>query len=386
MIGRVMELPLAGSYHTELAAYTALRSGDAGLAAAVDIVLGAFYGGCDVVLSPSAASDARLAALGIDRARRPLGPRRRHRALLAARCGRASRTAACASSTPAGSRARRASTCSPTRSSPPAPATRGSNSYLAGGGPEEDALRARLGGAARFLGWLEGEALARAYADADLFLFCSQTDTFGQVVLEAQASGLPVVAVAAGGPAELIASGRTGVLCPPRASALADAVAGLAASPAARARLARGGEAAARERRWESSLAALAAGWHRAIAALATTRAAGFSAAARGGSAHGVKLLVVTPEPIDAAFLRETLGDEVRGAEVLVALARHEPVQAGVLGVRPRRRDRRGGDRARRTRSSASRRKASTRPGKWENPSRRRPSTTRWPRSPPTAS
>ena len=71
---------------------------------------------------------------------------------------------------------------------------------LAGGGPEEDALRARLGGAARFLGWLEGEELARAYADADLFLFCSQTDTFGQVVLEAQASGLPVVAVDAGGP------------------------------------------------------------------------------------------------------------------------------------------------------------------------------------------
>ena len=63
---------------------------------------------------------------------------------------------------------------------------------LAGGGPEEDALRARLGSAAHFLGWLEGDGLARAYADADLFLFCSQTDTFGQVLLEAQASGLPV--------------------------------------------------------------------------------------------------------------------------------------------------------------------------------------------------
>ncbi len=102
---------------------------------------------------------------------------------------------------------------------------------LAGGGPEEDALRARLNGSARFLGWLEGDELARAYADADLFLFCSQTDTFGQVVLEAQASGLPVVAVAAGGPAELIESGRSGMLCPARASAIADAVAGLAASP-----------------------------------------------------------------------------------------------------------------------------------------------------------
>ena len=45
-----------------------------------------------------------------------------------------------------------------------------------------------------------GDELAAAYASADLFLFCSQTDTFGQVVLEAQASGLPVVAVAAGRP------------------------------------------------------------------------------------------------------------------------------------------------------------------------------------------
>ena len=81
---------------------------------------------------------------------------------------------------------------------------------LAGGGGEEAALRARLGSAATFLGWLEGDALARTYADADLFLFCSQTDTFGQVVLEAQASGLPVVAVDAGGPPELIACGRCG--------------------------------------------------------------------------------------------------------------------------------------------------------------------------------
>ena len=60
---------------------------------------------------------------------------------------------------------------------------------LAGGEPEEERLRRRLGRAATFLGWLDGEQLAAAYASADLFLFCSQTDTFGQVVLEAQASG-----------------------------------------------------------------------------------------------------------------------------------------------------------------------------------------------------
>ncbi len=63
--------------------------------------------------------------------------------------------------------------------------------------------RAPRRGSATFLGWLEGEELARAYASADIFLFPSATDTFGQVILEAQASGLPVVAVAEGGPLSL---------------------------------------------------------------------------------------------------------------------------------------------------------------------------------------
>ena len=127
-------------------------------------------------------------------------------------------------------------------------------------------IRARLGRAATFLGWLGGDALAAAYASADMFLFCSATDTFGQVVLEAQASGLPVVAVAAGGPAELVTHGRSGLLCPPRAEALGAALAGLAGSRAMRERLARGGLAAARSRTWEASLAGLAAGWSRALA------------------------------------------------------------------------------------------------------------------------
>ena len=87
------------------------------------------------------------------------------------------------------------------------------------------------------------------------------------MVLEAQASGLPVVAVDAGGPSELIANGRSGVLCPARTSAIADAVAGLAAHPGSMRRLAAGGLAAVSERTWEASLAALGAGWRRALAA-----------------------------------------------------------------------------------------------------------------------
>ena len=75
-----------------------------------------------------------------------------------------------------------------------------------------------------------------------------------------------MVAVAAGGPLELVADGRSGVLCPARVDDLAAAVTKLAGSRAARARLARGGLAAVAERTWEASLAQLAAGWHHALA------------------------------------------------------------------------------------------------------------------------
>jgi glycosyltransferase involved in cell wall biosynthesis len=136
---------------------------------------------------------------------------------------------------------------------------------LAGGGPEEPALRERLGPHATFLGWLEGEELARAYASADIFLFASRTDTFGQVLLEAQASGLPVVAVAEGGPCSIVQDGVTGLLRPPEPRALAEAVLDLAASPQRRRGLARAGLASVRERTWERALARLADGYRRAL-------------------------------------------------------------------------------------------------------------------------
>ena len=143
---------------------------------------------------------------------------------------------------------------------------------IAGGGPEEPALREKLGDRATFLGWLDGDELATAYASADLFLFCSQTDTYGQVLLEAQASGLPVVAVAAGGPAELVRHGRSGLLCPPDAEVLGLTLAGLAGSPSARRRLTGGGLRAVEERTWEAALGRLAEGWRLALEGEATRR------------------------------------------------------------------------------------------------------------------
>jgi glycosyltransferase involved in cell wall biosynthesis len=65
-----------------------------------------------------------------------------------------------------------------------------------------------------FTGYLAGEELAEVYASCDLFVFPSTTDTFGNVVLEAQASGLPVVVTDSGGPQENVINGETGVIVP----------------------------------------------------------------------------------------------------------------------------------------------------------------------------
>ena len=108
------------------------------------------------------------------------------------------------------------------------------------------------------------ERLAAA-GPADIFLFASRTDTFGQVLLEAQASGLPVVAVAEGGPTSLVRHGDTGLLCPPDAHALANAVAELAAAPQRRAALASAALTEVRSRTWDAALARLADGYRRAL-------------------------------------------------------------------------------------------------------------------------
>jgi glycosyltransferase involved in cell wall biosynthesis len=80
---------------------------------------------------------------------------------------------------------------------------------MVGHGSEEGRLRERLP-RAEFTGVLKGEALAAAYARMDLFVFPSHTDTFGNVVLEALASGVPAIVTPDGGPASIVRDGETG--------------------------------------------------------------------------------------------------------------------------------------------------------------------------------
>jgi glycosyltransferase involved in cell wall biosynthesis/predicted metal-dependent phosphoesterase TrpH len=269
LLNRIAGTPLVASYHTELGAYAGLRSGDGGLESVARAAMSAFYGAPSLVLSPSPAADRSLLALGIDPSR--LGRWERGVDVSRFDPGKAARDAYPGEVKVlyAGRLTREkgvdllAESFLRARAADPR-----LHLLLAGGGPEEGELRARLGGDATFLGWLEGDALARAYASADVFLFCSTTDTYGQVVLEAGASGVPVVAVAEGGPAALVENRHTGMLCQPDPDHIAGAVLQLAASPLLRRHLGASAVRAVRGHTWERALEQLADGYRRILGAV----------------------------------------------------------------------------------------------------------------------
>lgn len=99
---------------------------------------------------------------------------------------------------------------------------------IVGHGSEEQRLRERLP-RAEFTGVLHGEPLAQAYANMDLFVFPSHTDTFGNVVLEALASGVPAIVTPNGGPCTIVREGETG--CVVTDDEFSTAIAGVLADP-----------------------------------------------------------------------------------------------------------------------------------------------------------
>lgn len=127
-------------------------------------------------------------------------------------------------------------------------------SMIVGDGPAFDQLVDELSDTI-FTGYLKGSALSRAYASSDLFLFPSDTETFGNVTLEAMASGLPSVCADATGSRTLVENGETGLLVPPGDStAFLDAVHHLVDDAPERRRMGIGALRRSRQYEWDTVL------------------------------------------------------------------------------------------------------------------------------------
>jgi glycosyltransferase involved in cell wall biosynthesis len=132
---------------------------------------------------------------------------------------------------------------------------------MVGDGPSRTSLERRLGPHARFVGYRTGPDLADHYAAADLFAFSSLTETFGNVVLEAMASGLPVVALRAGGVGETVRPEETGLLVEPSEppDRLAAALLSLIERPDERRRMAEAARRYAESQSWDAIMGGLRA-------------------------------------------------------------------------------------------------------------------------------
>jgi len=122
-----------------------------------------------------------------------------------------------------------------------------------GDGPEFHRMQAELGEAV-FTGHLEGVALGRAVASADILLNPSLTEAFGNVNLEAMAAGLAVVSADAESARAIITDGQDGLLCTPRPSDFVDAIEKLMREPAMSGRIRAAAARTAARFRWHDAL------------------------------------------------------------------------------------------------------------------------------------
>lgn len=130
---------------------------------------------------------------------------------------------------------------------------------IVGDGPDRERLEQEFRGTgAVFAGLLKGEELAAAYASSDVFVFPSTTETLGLAMLEAQASGLPVIAAGTGNGGEVIVEGETGLLCDPDSrGSLVSATRALVEDEGRRERMGAAARCSAESRSWEAATARL---------------------------------------------------------------------------------------------------------------------------------
>ncbi|MBC8162925.1 MAG: glycosyltransferase family 1 protein [Roseiflexaceae bacterium] len=253
-VADVLNLPLVGAYHTDFPAYST-HYGLGWLKSTAYSYLRWFHNRCGVNLCPSSATIADLRAHGFRRLRlwgrgvdtvrfhpghrseawrRSVGAQPDERVLLyVGRLATEKRVELLVEALRQ---------------------TENARLVLVGDGPARPGLEHAFRGLpAHFSGFLRGDDLAAAYASADMFVFPSDTETFGQVVQEAMASGLPVVAARAGGVTDLVRDQVTGTFFEPGSSAkLGAQLATLLAMPERYQAMGRAGRAAAELRSWPS--------------------------------------------------------------------------------------------------------------------------------------
>jgi glycosyltransferase involved in cell wall biosynthesis len=231
-IAKLMDFPIAGTYHTDIPQYVRSLTSDEILERAAWGFMIWFYGQMDEVMVPSASTRTQLIERGLPAEKtRPLprwvdvgnfspdhrdpgfwdryGSSEGLKILYVGRVSREKNLELLAEAFVALRGERVAAQL-----------------VIIGDGPFKVELQEILQGyPVIFTGFLEGQSLATAYASADIFAFPSTTDTFGNVVLEAQASGLPVIVSDGGGPKELMLDGITGLVT--KADSLEELIAAL---------------------------------------------------------------------------------------------------------------------------------------------------------------
>jgi glycosyltransferase involved in cell wall biosynthesis len=216
-IAKLMDFPIAGTYHTDIPQYVRSLTSDEIMERAAWGFMIWFYGQMDEVMVPSASTRTQLIERGLPEEKtRPLprwvdienfSPRHRNpdfwdrfgiaegpKLLYVGRVSREKNLELLAEAFQ--------SICAEHIAA---------HLVIVGDGPFKSEMQKMLHGLpVIFTGYLAGESLAAAYASSDIFVFPSTTDTFGNVVLEAQASGLPVIVSDGGGPKELMLDKNTG--------------------------------------------------------------------------------------------------------------------------------------------------------------------------------
>lgn len=267
LLARTLGRPFVASYHTELGRYAAELTGDRLAASIASRAVDWFYAQADRIYVPSAAAgagiqrrigiaDDRLVRFGRGADVAGFDPAHRSR-WWRHRLGRPSGTTLLyvgrlsreKGLLPLAAAFRQASAERP-----------GLQLAIVGEGPGRAELAEALAGTRhRFLGAHRGPALAGAFASADIFCLPSETETFGQVVVEAAASGLPAIVVDRGGAPENVVDGETGVVVRAgEVSALAAAIGRLADDAGERRRMGAAARARAVGRPgWDETFTAL---------------------------------------------------------------------------------------------------------------------------------